>query len=172
MVHLSDISWTVPGEEAVKEYKKGQELEAVILAIDSDRERISLGLKQLEGDNFSSYVDEFGKGTVVTGKITEVDAKAATVELAEDVFGTIRANDLSDDKVTDASTVVKVGDDIEAKITNVDRKNRTIALSVKAKDAEDQAEAIKKYSKTAEVSPTTLGDLLKEKMANNNKDSE
>ncbi len=172
LVHLSDISWTVPGEEAVKEFKKGQELEAVILAIDSDRERISLGLKQLEGDNFSSYVDEFGKGSVVTGKVTEVDAKTVTVELTTDVFGTIRANDLSDEKVADASALVKEGDDIEAKITNVDRKNRTIALSVKAKDAEDQAEAIKKYSKTAEVSNTTLGDLLKEKMANNNKDSE
>ncbi|MDX2345931.1 MAG: 30S ribosomal protein S1 [Legionella sp.] len=149
LVHLSDISWTVPGEEAVKDFKKGQELEAVILAIDSERERISLGLKQLEGDTFSSYADEFGKGTVITGKVTEVDAKTVTVELAEDVFGTIRANDLSDDKVTDASTIVKVGDDIEAKIINIDRKNRTIALSVKAKDAEDQAEAIKKYSKTA-----------------------
>ncbi len=172
LVHLSDISWTVPGEEAVKDFKKGQELEAVILAIDSDRERISLGLKQLEGDNFTSYVDEFGKGTVVTGKVTDVDAKTVTVALAEDVFGTIRANDLSEDKVLDASTLVKVDDEIEAKIMNVDRKNRTIALSVKAKDAEDQAEAIKKYSKTAEVSTTTLGDLLKEKMADSKKDSE
>jgi small subunit ribosomal protein S1 len=172
LVHLSDISWTDPGEEAVKAFKKGQELEAVILAVDSERERISLGLKQLEGDNFTSYVDEFGKGTVVKGQVTEVDAKTVTVELSSEVFGTIRANDLSDDKVDDASTVVKVGDDIEAKILNVDRKSRTIALSVKAKDAADQAEAIKKYSKTAEITTTTLGDLLKEKMANNNKDSE
>jgi small subunit ribosomal protein S1 len=169
LVHLSDISWTVPGEEAVKDFKKGQELEAVILAIDPERERISLGLKQLEGDDFSSYVDTFSKGTVVTGKVTEVDAKFVTIELAPDVFGTIRVNDLSDDKVDDASTLVKLDDELEAKIVNVDRKNRTIALSVKAKDAEDQAEAIKKYSRTADVSPTTLGDLLKEKMANKTK---
>ena len=164
LVHLSDISWNIPGEEAVKQYKKGQELEAVILAIDAERERISLGLKQLEGDNFSSYVDENGKGTVVKGKVTAVDAKSATIELAEDVFGTIRASDLSDDKVDDATTIVKEGDTIEAKIINVDRKNRTISLSVKAKDAQDQAEAIKKYSRTGEAT-TTLGDLLKEKMA-------
>lgn len=164
LVHLSDISWNVAGEEAVKHYKKGQELEAVILAIDAERERISLGLKQLEGDNFTSYVDENGKNAVVKGKITEVDAKSATVELAEDVFGTIRASDLSDDKVDDATTIVKIGDEIEAKIINVDRKNRTISLSVKAKDAQDQAEAIKKYSRTGEAT-TTLGDLLKEKMA-------
>ena len=165
LVHLSDISWNVPGEEAVKQFKKGQELEAVILAIDAERERISLGLKQLEGDNFTSYVDEFTKGTVVKGKVSAVDAKTVTVELADDVFGTIRANDLSDDKVDDATNIVKEGDEIEAKIINVDRKNRTIALSVKAKDAQDQAEAIKKYSKSGEVA-TTLGDLLKEKMAN------
>jgi len=164
LVHLSDISWNIPGEEAVKQYKKGQELEAVILAIDAERERISLGLKQLEGDNFTAYVDEHGKGAVVTGKITAVDAKSATVELAEDVFATIRASDLSDDKVDDATTIVKEGDEIEAKIINVDRKNRTISLSVKAKDAQDQADAIKKYSRTGEAT-TTLGDLLKEKMA-------
>ena len=166
LVHLSDISWNIPGEEAVKSFKKGQELEAVILAIDAERERISLGLKQLEGDNFSSYVDEFVKGTVVKGKVSSVDAKTVTVELAEDVFGTIRANDLSDDKVDDATTIVKEGDEIEAKIINVDRKNRTIALSVKAKDAQDQAEAIKKYSRSGGEVATTLGDLLKEKMAN------
>ncbi len=165
LVHLSDISWNVPGEEAVKQFKKGQELEAVILAIDAERERISLGLKQLEGDNFTSYVDEFTKGSVVKGKVTAVEAKTVTVELAEDVFATIRANDLSDDKVDDATSMVKEGDEIEAKIINVDRKNRTIALSVKAKDAQDQAEAIKKYSKSGEMT-TTLGDLLKEKMAN------
>ena len=165
LVHLSDISWNVPGEEAVKQFKKGQELEAVILAIDAERERISLGLKQLEGDNFTSYVDEFTKGTVVKGKVSAVEAKTVTVELAADVFGTIRANDLSDDKVDDATSLVKEGDEIEAKIINVDRKNRTISLSVKAKDAQDQAEAIKKYSKSGEVT-TTLGDLLKEKMAN------
>lgn len=170
LVHLSDISWNVPGEEAVKQFKKGQELEAIILAIDPERERISLGLKQLEGDNFSTYVDEFGKGSLVKGKVTAVDAKSVTVELAEDVFGTIRANDLSDDKVDDASTLVKEGDEIEAKIINLDRKNRTISLSVKAKDAQEQADAIKKYSRSGGEPTTTLGDLLKEKMANKDSD--
>jgi small subunit ribosomal protein S1 len=169
LVHLSDISWSVPGEEAVKQFKKGQELEAVILAIDAERERISLGLKQLEGDNFAAFADEFTKGAIVKGKITAVDAKTVTVELTGDVVGTIRASDLSDEKVDDATTVAKVGEEIEAKITNVDRKNRTVSLSVKAKNAQDQAEAIKKYSRGSEVS-TTLGDLLKEKMAN--KDNE
>ena len=167
LVHLSDISWTIPGEEAVKQFKKGQELEAVILAIDAERERISLGLKQLEGDLFSSYVEEFTKGAVVKGKVTAVDSKLVTVELTTEVFGTIRAADLSDDKVDDATTLVKEGDEIEAKITNIDRKNRTITLSVKAKDAQDQAEAIKKYSRSGDaVVSTTIGDLLKEKMAN------
>ncbi|KTD22346.1 30S ribosomal protein S1 [Legionella londiniensis] len=163
LVHLSDISWDMPGEEAVKQYKKGQELEAVILGIDAERERISLGLKQLEGDNFSSYVDAHGKGSIVKGKVTAVDPKHVVVELADEVFGTIRANDLSEEKVEDASALIKEGDEVEAKIINIDRKNRTISLSVKAKDAQDQAEAIKKYSRSGEAT-TTLGDLLKEKM--------
>lgn len=170
LVHLSDISWQTPGEEAVKEYKKGQDIEAVILAIDSDRERISLGIKQLEEDGFGDFADTLSKGSIVKGKVTEVEPKFVTVELAEDVFGTIRANELSEEKVSDASSVASVGDEIEAKVINVDRKNRSVALSVKAKDAEEQAEAIKKYSKTADVS-ATLGDLLKEKMAGNNNDT-
>lgn len=169
LVHLSDISWTVPGEDAVKQFKKGQELEAVILAIDPERERISLGLKQMEGDQFTTYVDEFTKNTIVKGTVVSVEPKVVTVELRPDVMGTIRVADLSEDKVDDATTLVKEGDEIEAKITNIDRKNRTITLSVKAKDAQDQAEVMKKYSRSGEVS-TTLGDLLKEKMAN--KDSE
>ncbi|MCL9684240.1 30S ribosomal protein S1 [Legionella maioricensis] len=164
LVHLSDISWTVAGEEAVKQFKKGQELEAVILAIDPERERISLGLKQLEGDNFTSFVDEYTKGAIVKGKVTAVDAKTVTVALADDITGTIRASELSDERVDDATTLVKEGDEIEAKIMNVDRKNRSITLSVKAKDAQDEADAIKKYSR-AEGTSTTLGDLLKEKMA-------
>ncbi len=172
LVHLSDISWTVAGEEAVKQFKKGQELETVILAIDPERERISLGLKQLEGDVFTNYVEANPKGTLVRGKVASADAKSVTVELASDVFGTIRASDLSEDKVDNAAALVKEGDEIEAKITNIDRKNRTIALSVKAKDAQEQAEAIKKYSRSGDsaVVSTTIGDLLKEKMAN--KDNE
>ena len=165
LVHLSDISWTVAGEEAVKQFKKGQELEAVILAIDPERERISLGIKQLEGDNFASFADEFTKGAIVKGKVIAVDAKTVTVSLSDDITGTIRASELSDERCDDATTLVKEGDEIEAKIINVDRKNRSIVLSVKAKDAHDEAEAIKKYSRTESVGNTTLGDLLKEKMA-------
>jgi small subunit ribosomal protein S1 len=169
LVHLSDISWSVPGEEAVKLFKKGQELEAVILAIDAERERISLGLKQLEGDAPANPAEQFTKGSIVKGTVTAVEAKSVTVALSDDVTGTIRSNELSDEKVDDATTIVKVGDVIEAKITNVDKKTRTITLSVKAKDAHDQAEAIKKYSKGSDISTnlgsTTLGDLLKEKMA-------
>lgn len=165
LVHLSDISWNVPGEEAVKQFKKGQELEAVILAIDAERERISLGIKQLDGDNFTTYAEEHPKGTIVKGTITAVEPKSVTVQLADDVVGIIRTADLSTEKLDDATTAVKEGEEIEAKVMNVDRKNRTLSLSVKAKDAHDEAEAIKKYSRTSE-STTTLGDLLKEKMAN------
>jgi small subunit ribosomal protein S1 len=171
LVHLSDISWTIPGEEAVKQFKKGQELESVILAIDAERERISLGLKQLEGDTFTSFVDDFSKGALVKGKVIAVEPKLVTVELGADVIGTIRSNELSEDKVDDATTLFKEGDEVEAKILNVDKKNRTISLSVKAKDAQEQADVIKKYSRGSEnVAATTLGDLLKEKMAN--KDAE
>jgi small subunit ribosomal protein S1 len=165
-VHLTDISWKIAGEEAVKQFKKGQELEAVILGIDADRERISLGLKQMEGDGFSGYVEGNAKGSVVKGKVTAVDAKSVTVELAPEVIGTIRANEISEEKVNDVSTLFKEGDEIEAKIINIDKKNRTISLSIKAKDAQDEAEAIKKYSRSGEGSSATLGDLLKEKMVN------
>ncbi|HCA88800.1 MAG: 30S ribosomal protein S1 [Legionellaceae bacterium] len=172
LVHLSDISWTNAGEEAVKQFKKGQDLEAVILAIDPERERISLGLKQLEGDSFTTFVEEHPKGAIVTGQITAVEAKLVTVKLAQDILATIRVNELSEDKVDDATTMVNEGDDIEAKIVNIDKKNRTISLSVKAKDAHEQAEVIKKYTRGHDTanSTTTLGDLLKEKMAN--KDAE
>ena len=169
LVHLSDISWSVAGEEAVKQFKKGQEVEAIILAIDADRERISLGIKQLEGDVFTSFVESHAKGSIVTAKVISVEPKLVTVELAQDILGTIRATELTDDKVEDANNVVKVGDELTAKITNVDRKTRSITLSVKAKDAHEQAEAIKKYGRSNEAT-TTLGDLFKEKMAS--KDSE
>lgn len=156
LVHLSDISWNIPGEEAVKQFKKGQELEAVILAIDAERERISLGLKQLEGDNFTSFTEQFTKGAIVTGKVTAVEPKMVTVALTDDVTGTIRVTELSSDRVDDATTVVKEGDEIEAKITNIDKKNRSVTLSVKAKDAQDEADAIKKYSRTENATTTTL----------------
>lgn len=172
LVHLSDISWTVPGEEAVKQYKKGQELEAVILAIDPDRERISLGIKQLdESERPADLSDAYAKGAVVTGKVASVEPKLVMVTLADDVMGKIKLADLSAEKVTDANTVVSVGDEIEAKVISVDKKTNVVNLSVKAKDADDQAEAMKKYAKGAkspEGSVATLGDLLKEKMNKDN----
>lgn len=167
LVHLSDISWNQQGEDAVKAYKKGQELEAVILAIDSDRERISLGIKQLENDPFTNYTEQNPKGSVVTGTVTEVTDKQVSLELAEEVPGVIRAAELSTEKVDNPSSLVNEGDEIEARITNIDRKARVVVLSVKAKDAKEQAEALKKYSvDTADkVGGATLGDLLKEKMS-------
>ncbi len=171
LVHLSDISWTVPGEEAVKQFKKGQDLEAVILAIDADRERISLGLKQLDGEQPADFTEMYPKGMLVTGTVASVEPKLVMVTLADDVMGKIKIADLSEEKVTDATSVVSVGDEIEAKVMSHDKKTRTVTLSVKAKDAQEQAEAIKKYSKatSSEVS-ATLGDLLKEKL--NHKDSQ
>jgi small subunit ribosomal protein S1 len=170
LVHLSDISWSIPGEEAVKNFKKGQEVEAVILAIDADRERISLGIKQLEGDVFTGFVEQHTKGAIVTGKVIVVEPKLVTVELAQDILGTIKVSELSDEKIEDATTKVQVGEEVTAKITNVDRKTRSITLSVKAKDAHEQAEAIKKYGRTNEVS-TTLGDLFKEKISSKDNDA-
>lgn len=167
LVHLSDISWDIPGEEAVHNYKKGQELEAAVLAIDADRERISLGIKQLDKDPFSAWLAEHPKNSVVKGVVTEVDARGAVVDLGDGVSGTLRASELARGRVDDARTKIKVGDEIEAKFTNVDRKNRTVALSVKAKEVHEEAEALSSYKSDAEAKPTgtTLGELLKEKMS-------
>ena len=167
LVHLSDISWNDSGEEAVRNYKKGDELETVILSIDPERERISLGVKQLESDPFSEFVAENDKGAIVKGKITAVDAKAATVELAEGVEATLKASEISRDKVEDARNVLNEGDDIEAVITAVDRKNRTISLSVKAKDSAEDRAALKEQRAKADAEitgPTTIGDLIKEQL--------
>lgn len=170
LVHSSDISWTLSGEEAVKQYKKGQELEAVILAIDPDRERISLGLKQLEeGEQPEDMATTYAKGTVVTGTVTAVEPKFVTVALTDTVVGKIKNTELSTEKVADATTVVTVGDQLEAKVVSVDKKNGVVMLSVKAKDAEDQDEAMKKYAKGSDVVSATFGDLLKVKL--NNKES-
>lgn len=160
LVHLTDISWTQNGEEAIRDFKKGDELETVILSIDPERERISLGLKQLEQDPFSEYVATNGKNSIVTGTVKSVDEKGAVVDLAEEVEGYLRVSELVED-TRDATTVLKVGDSVEAKITNIDRKNRNVSLSVKAKDAQDEADAIKDYSAKQEQSTNTLGDLLK-----------
>ena len=142
LVHLSDISWNVAGEEAVREYKKGDEIAAVVLQVDAERERISLGVKQLAEDPFNNYVALNKKGTIVTGKVTAVDAKGATVELADGVEGYLRASEASRDRVEDATLVLNVGDDVEAKFTGVDRKNRVVSLSVRAKDEADEKDAI------------------------------
>ena len=142
LVHLSDISWNVAGEEAVREYKKGDEIAAVVLQVDAERERISLGVKQLAEDPFNNWVALTQKGAIVNGKVTAVDAKGATVELADGVEGYLRASEASRDRVEDATLVLSVGDDVEAKFTGVDRKNRAISLSVRAKDEADEKDAI------------------------------
>jgi len=146
LVHLSDISWNKSGEDAVRDYKKGDEISAVVLQVDPERERISLGVKQIEEDPFNKYLTENKKGAIVTGTVTAVDAKGVTVNLAEEVDGYIRVADLSVDRIEDASEEASVGDSIEAKFMGVDRKNRTVNLSVKAKDQADEKEAIDKVN--------------------------
>jgi small subunit ribosomal protein S1 len=171
LVHLSDISWDLPGEEAVRNYSKGQEIEAAVLAIDAERERISLGVKQLEKDPFSAWLAEHPKNTIVKGTVTEVDARGALVDLGDGVIGSLRASELARGRVEDARMVLKVGEEVEAKFTNVDRKNRSVALSIKAKEVHEEAEAIKDYKSEAGSAPvgTTLGELLKEKMSGGSK---
>jgi small subunit ribosomal protein S1 len=165
LVHMSDISWSESEEDAIRAYKKGDELETVILAIDPERERISLGIKQLEQDPFSNYLAAHPKGTNVTGKITEVDAKGATVDLGDGIEGYVRASEIARDRVEDARTMLKEGDEVEARFIGVDRKNRTLNLSIKAKDTAEEAEAIQDYSRSqSDIGTSTLGDLLKEQM--------
>ncbi|MCC6206710.1 MAG: 30S ribosomal protein S1 [Gammaproteobacteria bacterium] len=166
LLHLSDLTWNAAGEEAAHTFKKGDEIETVILAIDPERERISLGIKQLERDPFELYVGENPKGTIVNGKVTAIDAKGVTVQLADGVEGYIRAADLSRERVDDPHTVVSVGHDVEAKFTGVNRKNHTIMLSIKAKDEHEEAEAVREYSRSSSESggATTLGDLIKEQL--------
>jgi small subunit ribosomal protein S1 len=162
LVHLSDISWDVPGEEAVRNYQKAQQVEAMVLSIDPERERISLGIKQLAKDPFSAWIAEHPKNSIVKGSVREVDAKGAIIDLGGGVEGHLRASELSRDRVEDARTVLKVGDEVEAKFTNVDRKSRTIALSIKAKEIHEEAEAVQNYRTGETSSGTSLGDLLKE----------
>ena len=167
LVHLSDISWNETGEEAVRSFKKGDEVEAVILAIDAERERISLGIKQLSEDPFNSFAGLNEKGTIVKGVIKEVTAKAATVELAEDVLATLKASEISVDRVEDATNVLKEGEEVEARIISIDRKNRNISLSIKAKDQAEEKAAMKELKSKQEdeaAGPTTIGDLIKAQM--------
>jgi len=167
LVHLSDISWETDGEDAVRNYKKGEEVEASILAIDPDRERISLGIKQLDQDPLSSFLAEHPKGSIVKGTVTEVEPRGATVDLGDGIEGQLRASELSRERVEDARTVLKAGDAIEARFIGVDRKARAISLSVKAKEEHEEAEAVQNYKSDAPASGgTTLGDLLKEQMGN------
>ncbi len=171
LVHLSDISWDLAGEDAVRNYKKGQEIEAAVLAIDCERERISLGIKQLDKDPFSAWLAEHPKNSVVKGVVSEVDARGAVVNLGDGVTGILRASELARGRVEDARTMIKIGDEIEAKFTNVDRKNRSVALSIKAKEVHEEQEAVSSYKSEVEASPsgTTLGELLKEKMSGGRK---
>lgn len=167
LIHLSDLSWNDTGETVVRQYKKGQEIEAMVLAVDAERERISLGVKQLAQDPFSMYVADHAKGALVQGTVASVDAKGAIITLADGVEGVLKTSELGRDRVDDATTVLKVNDQIESKIINVDRKNRVITLSVRAKDIDDEQESLREFNRNGEdMSGATLGDLLKEKMEN------
>ncbi|BFL69612.1 30S ribosomal protein S1 [Moraxella osloensis] len=168
LVHLSDLSWTESGEEAIRNYNKGDTVEAVILSVDAEANRISLGIKQLNSDPFNEYLVSNDRGAVVKGVVTDVDAKGAKVKLADDVEGYLRASEIQQDKVDDATTVLNVGDEVEAKIISVDRKTRGINLSVRAKDEAEQRDAIKALSSNAaaDTQPKTIGDLIKEQQQN------
>ncbi len=146
LVHLSDVSWSLPGEEAVRDFKKGDEIEAIVLAVDPERERISLGIKQMDTDPFSTFMAENPRGSIVNGEVTEVDARSATVSLAEGIDGILKASEISRDRVEDVTSVLKVGDAVEAKFTGIDRKTRQITLSIKAKDYEEEAEVMEEYT--------------------------
>ena len=166
LVHLSDISWMTPGEEAIRNFRKGEEVEAVVLAVDPERERISLGIKQIEQDPFATFMAENPRGSIVTGKVKSVDPKGATVELADGVDGYIKASDLAKERVEDATKVVSEGDEIEAKFVALDRKTRALTLSVRAKDDEEIADALDQYQSRSSGTGATLGDLLKEQLDN------
>jgi small subunit ribosomal protein S1 len=168
LVHLSDISWNETGEEAVRRFKKGEEIETTILAIDPERERISLGIKQLEDDPFSNFVAVNDKGAIVMGEIIEVEPKVAKIKLADEVEGFLKASEISVDRVEDARNALTVGDTIEVKVVNVDRKNRQIGLSIKAKDIDEEKQAVRELrdQEAEKASPGTIGDLIKAQMDN------
>lgn len=163
LVHLSDLSWDQPGEDALREYKKGEEVEAVVLAVDAERERISLGIKQLARDPFSDFLSGHPKGSVVRGPVVEVMAKGARIDLGDGIEGYLRASELSRERVEDARTVLKEGEEVEARIIGVDRKARIVSLSIKAKEIKEEAEAVEEYSRTSGTA-TTLGDVLKDQL--------
>jgi len=171
LVHLSDLSWNDNGEEAVRNFKKGDELDTVILAIDPERERISLGVKQLADDPFTAYVSQNDKGAIVKGVVKEVDAKAAVITLDGEIEGVLKASEISRDRVEDARNALNVGDEVEVKVINVDRKNRQIGLSIKAKDMEEEKTAVRdlKKQEAEAIAPTTIGDLIKAQMEGRDK---
>jgi small subunit ribosomal protein S1 len=164
LVHLSDISWQGTGEDLVRNFRKGETLEAVVLAVDPERERISLGIKQLEQDPFGSFMAAHPKGSIVKGVVREVDARGVTVDLAEGVEGYLRASDIAKERVDDATLHFKVGDPIEAKFTGLDRRGRTLQLSIRAKEDDELAEALEEYHSSASMGTTKLGALLKEQL--------
>lgn len=167
LVHLSDISWNEAGEEAIRNYNKGDTVEAMVLSVDAEANRISLGIKQLSSDPFNEYLVGNDRGSIVTGTVKEVDAKGATITLADEVEGYLRASEIQRDKVEDATKHLNEGDTVEAKIISVDRKSRGISLSIKAKDEAEERQAIKELGSTQaapEAQPKTIGDLIKEQM--------
>ncbi|MEX2498585.1 MAG: 30S ribosomal protein S1 [Wenzhouxiangellaceae bacterium] len=163
LVHLSDISWMTPGEEAIRNFRKGEEVEAVVLAVDPERERISLGIKQLDQDPFATYMAEHPRGSIVTGKVREIDAKGAVVELADGVDGYLKANDMAKERVDDATKMFSVGDEVEAKFVALDRKTRNLTLSIRAKDDDELADAVDQYQQP-KAGSTKLGELLREQL--------
>ena len=166
LVHLSDISWNEPGETAVRRYSKGEEIETVVLSIDPERERISLGIKQLEQDPYSDFIEANDRGSIVTGVITEVDAKSAIISLGTEVTGVLRSSEISVERVEDARNVLTVGEEIEVKIIGIDRKTRNITLSVKAKDVAEERAAVDEHrkSESERAKPATIGDLIKQQL--------
>jgi len=168
LIHLSDLSWNDNGEELVRNYKKGDELEAIVLSVDPERERISLGVKQIDQDPFAQFVADNPKNSIIKGTVTEVDAKGVTVHLADGIDGYLRASEISRDRVEDARQLFKEGDEIEAKFVNIDRKSRMLNPSIKAKDNDEEAEMVSDYGESTAAAPaTTLGDILKEQMERN-----
>jgi small subunit ribosomal protein S1 len=171
-VHLSDLSWSMPGEEAVRKYKKGDETEAAVLSIDVERERISLGIKQLDGDPFTGYISTHDKNSIVTGTVKSIDPKGAVIALEGDIEGYLRASEVARDRVEDIRTHLKEGDPVTVMIINIDRKNRAINLSIKARDMADESAAMQKMAseKPANAGTTNLGALLKAKLDTANTD--
>ena len=164
LVHLSDLSWNEEGDDLVRNFSKGEEIEAVVLSIDAERERISLGVKQMEQDPFASYMGRHPKGSIVTGTIREVDPRGAVIDLEEGIDGYLRVADIARERIEDARTALTVGEQVEARIVGMDRKTRSISLSIKAKEMKEEADAVAEYSRSAQTGTTSLGDLLKEQM--------